>query len=62
MDSIMSWGLLKNGGIIIFDDYIWNLDKPTTLRPKESVDYFILTFSDYLTELHSNYRKIVKKL
>jgi predicted O-methyltransferase YrrM len=62
MDSIMSWGLLKNGGIIIFDDYSWNLDKPTTLRPKESVDYFMLTFSDYLTELYSDYRKIVKKL
>jgi predicted O-methyltransferase YrrM len=62
MDTIMSWGLLKNGGIIIFDDYSWNLDKPTTLRPKESVDYFMLTFSDYLTELYSDYRKIVKKL
>ena len=62
MDSIMSWSLLKNGGIIIFDDYTWRLDKPTTLRPKEAVDYFISTFSDYLTELYSNNRKIVKKL
>lgn len=62
MDAIMSWQLLKNGGIIIFDDYLWELGKPATLRPKESVDYFILTFSDYITELYSNYRKIIKKL
>jgi hypothetical protein len=58
----MSWSLLKNNGIIIFDDYMWELNKPTTLRPKESVDYFMLTFSDYIVELYSNYRKIIKKL
>jgi len=62
MDTIMSWSLLKNDGIIIFDDYMWELNKPTTLRPKESVDYFMLTFSDYIVELYSNYRKIIKKL
>ena len=62
MDTIMSWPLLKNNGIMIFDDYMWELNKPTTLRPKESVDYFMLTFSDYIVELYSNYRKIIKKL
>jgi predicted O-methyltransferase YrrM len=62
MDTIMSWSLLKNNGIMIFDDYMWGLDKPTTLRPKESIDYFILTFKDYCTEIYSNYRKIIKKL
>lgn len=62
MDTIMSWTLLKKGGIIIFDDYTWGLDRSTTLRPKESVDYFMLTFADYVTELYSNYRKIIKKL
>jgi predicted O-methyltransferase YrrM len=62
MDAIMSWTLLRKGGIIIFDDYTWGLDRPTTLRPKESVDYFMSTFGEYVVELYSNYRKIVKKL
>jgi predicted O-methyltransferase YrrM len=62
MDAVMSWSLLKNGGIFIFDDYTWGLHKPTTLRPKESVDYFIESFNDYLIELYSNCRKIVKKI
>jgi predicted O-methyltransferase YrrM len=62
MDAIMSWELLNDNGIIIFDDYLWEMSRPTNLRPKESVDYFILTFSDYITELHSNYRKIIKKI
>jgi predicted O-methyltransferase YrrM len=62
MDSVMSWPLLKKDGVILFDDYTWGLDKPTTIRPKESVDYFILSFADYITEIYSKYRKIVKKL
>ena len=62
MDSVMSWPLLKKGGIMIFDDYTWGLDRPTTTRPKESIDYFMLSFADYVTELYSKYRKIVKKL
>jgi predicted O-methyltransferase YrrM len=62
MDSVMSWPLLKKGGVILFDDYTWGLDKPTTIRPKESVDYFMLSFADYVTEIYSKYRKIVKKL
>jgi len=62
MDSVMSWPLLKKDGVILFDDYTWGLDKPTTIRPKESVDYFILSFADYIIEIYSKYRKIVKKL
>jgi hypothetical protein len=62
MDSIMSWELLKKDGIMIFDDYMWALDSPTTLRPKESVDYFMKTFEDYVVELYSQYRKIIKKI
>lgn len=62
MDSVMSWELLKKDGIIIFDDYAWGLHKPTTLRPKESIDYFIKTFLDYIEELYCNDRRIIKKI
>lgn len=62
IDSIMSWELLKIDGIMIFDDYAWGLHKPTTLRPKESVDYFILSFSDYIKELYCNDRRIITKI
>ena len=62
MDSVMSWPLLKKGGIMIFDDYTWGLNKPTTLRPKESVDYFIFSFSDYIEEIYCNDRRVIKKI
>jgi|694.fasta_scaffold105261_3 predicted O-methyltransferase YrrM len=62
MDSVMSWSLLKKGGIMIFDDYAWGLYKPTTLRPKESVDYFMLSFSDYIEEIYCNDQRVIKKI
>ena len=62
MDSVMSWPLLKKGGIMIFDDYTWGLNKPTTLRPKESVDYFIFSFSDYIEEIYCNDKRVIKKI
>jgi predicted O-methyltransferase YrrM len=62
MDAVMSWSLLKEGGFMIFDDYNWDLHKPSTLRPKESIDYFMLTFADYATEVYSDYRKVIKKI
>ena len=62
MDSVMSWPLLKKGGIMIFDDYNWELDNPPTLRPKESVDYFMLSFSDYIKEIYCDYRRMIKKI
>ena len=62
MDSVMSWPLLKNGGIMIFDDYNWEFDNPPTLRPKESVDYFMLSFSDYIKEIYCDYRRMIKKI
>jgi len=62
MDSIMSWPLLKKGGIMIFDDYAWGLDNLPTLRPKESVDYFMLSFSDYIKEIYCDYRRMIKKI
>ena len=47
-DMVMSWDLLKAGGVMIIDDYAWNLAKPATERPKLAVDAFIEAFSKQL--------------
>jgi predicted O-methyltransferase YrrM len=61
-DAIMSWKLLKVNGIMIFDDYLWRLDKPETLRPKMAVDNFISNYADYLEVIWVDYRIAVKKI
>jgi|688.fasta_scaffold283844_2 predicted O-methyltransferase YrrM len=61
-DAIMSWKLLKVNGTMVFDDYLWGLDKHETLRPKMAVDNFISNYSDYLEVCWSDYRIAVKKI
>lgn len=60
-DAIFSWYLLKPGGYMIFDDYLWCVDKKETLRPKLSIDSFINIFADYLEVIGGSYTKIIKK-
>lgn len=60
-DAVFSWYLLKPNGYIIFDDYLWGLDKKETTRPKISIDSFIKIFSDYCEIVGGEYTKIIKK-
>ena len=61
-DAIMSWYLLKKGGIMIFDDYNWRPEEKPTNRPKMAIDNFISNFAGYIDIAHDGYRKaIVKK-
>lgn len=61
MDSVMSWPLLKVGGYMLFDDYSWQLDNSPTLRPKKSIDSFSEIFSDYIEEIHTKNRKVIRR-
>ena len=60
-DGIMSWYLLKEGGLMIFDDYLWS-DSNSTLSPKLAVDSFINCFRDYIEVIWSEYRLVIKKI
>ena len=60
-DGIMSWYLLKEGGLMIFDDYLWG-DTNSTLSPKLAVDSFINCFRDYIEVIWSEYRLVIKKI
>ena len=60
-DGIMSWYLLKEGGLMIFDDYLWGYPN-STLSPKLAVDSFINCFRDYIEVIWSEYRLVIKKI
>lgn len=60
-DGVLSWKLLKPGGIMIFDDYEWKkLDKPY-FCPKLAIDSFIEVFSPELIVLKKAYQVLVQK-
>jgi hypothetical protein len=61
LDAALSWGLLKTGGVLIFDDYLLNLQYPLEMRPKVAIDAFIAAFADELDVVHDSYQLVVKK-
>lgn len=44
-DAVLSYRLLKTGGMIIFDDYLWSGDEDILYYPKIAIDSFVNVFS-----------------
>lgn len=55
-DAICSFKLLKDGGLLIFDDYLWKCPNNNNLldSPKFAIDSFVNTFSDKLYVIRKN--------
>ncbi len=62
VDAALSWELLKKGGIMIFDDYMWEWELPPQKRPKIAIEAFLRIFKNELQVLHQEYQIIIKKL
>jgi predicted O-methyltransferase YrrM len=59
-DAVLSLRLLKKGGILIFDDYRWEVDKPYMTRPKYAIDMFIKFYGDRFELLHNDSQLILR--
>jgi len=60
-DACMAWPLLKKGGIMVFDDYLWgDMTKPNHV-PKPAIDAFVNIFIEELKVTHVGYQFIVRK-
>ena len=62
VDACMSWPMLKRGGVMVFDDYMW-MGSPLLLhRPKPAVDAFTSVFGQELLVLHNGYQVAIQKV
>src|SRR5438034_1132471 len=59
-DLVLSWPLLKINGILILDDYAWNLDPDRLNRPQPAIDAFLDIYSQKLELLHKDWQVIVR--
>ena len=60
-DACMAFGLLRSGGIMLFDDYLWT-DMPGLLhRPKVAVDLFTTLFSEHANVILLGYQLAIQK-
>ena len=60
-DAVMSWPLLKPGGVMVFDDYMWQLCDPIDRRPKCGVDAFTSLFNSQIQTLAIGDQYVVRK-
>jgi predicted O-methyltransferase YrrM len=61
-DAILSFSLLKSGGIMIFDDYEWNWYEDEYLLPKMAIDAFLWVYARKCELLHKGYQVVVRKI
>jgi predicted O-methyltransferase YrrM len=60
-DAVLAWRLLKPGGLIIFDDYVWRLDHPPEKRPRLAIDAFYRFYANQIEVVHNAYQLILRK-
>lgn len=60
-DARLSWELLKKGGVIIFDDYLWQPELPPGELPASGIDRFLEEAQSDIEFLHKGYQVIIKR-
>lgn len=60
-DACMAFGLLKSGGVMLFDDYLWNDMPGLKNRPKIAVDAFTAIFADKASIVMIGYQLAIIK-
>lgn len=60
-DAVLAWTLLKPGGVMIFDDYIWGKLNKKYFTPKPAIDSFIYLYTPYLDVIHPGRQMFVQK-
>jgi predicted O-methyltransferase YrrM len=61
-DAVLSFLLLKPRGILIFDDYEWEMEQNPILQPRIAIDAFLQIYKTKYALLEKAYQVIIRKL
>ena len=61
-DAVLTWSMMESGGLVIFDDYEWDLMNEELERPKLGIDAFLAAFRGYYREVLRGYQIVIAKL
>lgn len=59
-DAVLAWRLLKQDGILLFDDYEWT-GREGMERPKPAIDFFLSAFEGKYKLLVKQYQLALRK-
>ena len=61
-DMVLGWALLRPGGVLAVDDFLWNLQDPNPLnRPHDAVLRFLEVFKGRILHFEKGYRVFIMK-
>ena len=61
MDAMLCWYRLKPGGVLIFDDYLWDKEESPSNRPQMAIDLFLTAFAGSYDLLLKDYQVAIRK-
>ena len=61
-DAVLAWPLVSTGGIVIFDDYAWDLFERPERNPRLGIDAFLTSYAGHYQSVHRHYQVAVRKL
>jgi len=61
LDGLNAFKLLEKGGVMAFDDYLWNYNGDPFLEPKRGVDAFLAVCEGQYTIIESGYQLWIEK-
>jgi predicted O-methyltransferase YrrM len=61
-DAVLSWPLLKKGGLLTFDDYEWDGDPDPLNCPAVAINAFLNIFEKHYTMVHKAYQVMIEKV
>lgn len=60
-DSFLAFKLLKVGGVLCWDDYLWAVQPAKIDRPQFAIDTFLEVWGHKLTVLHKDWHVTIRK-
>jgi hypothetical protein len=61
-DAVLTWSLMAPGGIVIFDDYAWDLMNDDSERPKSGIDAFLNSIEGQYRTIHRDYQLVIARI
>jgi predicted O-methyltransferase YrrM len=60
-DAVLTWSLMKRRGIVILDDYDWDLMNDERERPRLGIDAFLKVIDGEYDVIHCSYQMMIAK-
>jgi hypothetical protein len=62
IDAVLTWDLIKPGGLIMFDDYEWaGKFNGEAFTPKITIDAFLRVMEPYIDIVHRGQQMVIRK-